>query len=92
LKLNEDELRELEKVNSIQCIDGMRITPKVDFRFDILLCRMIYILLVRPTLINDIKRLEAESTHGYWPGAPVYYVSIDNKQGKEQSLKDEDIS
>jgi hypothetical protein len=28
LKLNEDELRELLKVDSIQCIEGMRILPK----------------------------------------------------------------
>jgi hypothetical protein len=28
LKLNEGELRELLKVDSIQCIEGMRILPK----------------------------------------------------------------
>jgi hypothetical protein len=38
LKLNEDELRELHKANSIQCIEGMRILPKVESRFDIPLC------------------------------------------------------
>jgi hypothetical protein len=38
LKLNEDELRELHKANSIQCIEGMRILPKVESHFDIPLC------------------------------------------------------
>jgi hypothetical protein len=38
LKLNEDELRELQKANSIQCIKGMRILPKEVSRFDIPLC------------------------------------------------------
>jgi hypothetical protein len=38
LKLNEDELRELQKVDSIQCIEGMRILPKEVSRFDIPLC------------------------------------------------------
>jgi hypothetical protein len=38
LKLNEDELRELQKANSIQCIEGMRILPKEVSRFDIPLC------------------------------------------------------
>jgi hypothetical protein len=35
LKLNEAELRELQKVNSIKCIEGMRILPKEVSRFDI---------------------------------------------------------
>jgi hypothetical protein len=63
--LNEDELRVLQKVNSIQCIESMRILPKEVSRFDIPLCQMVYMPLVRPTLANDIKRLEAEFTHGY---------------------------
>jgi hypothetical protein len=38
LKLNEDELQVLQKVDSIQCIEGMRIHPKEASRFDIPLC------------------------------------------------------
>ena len=38
LKLNEDELRLLQKVDSIQVIEGMRISPKDASRFDIPLC------------------------------------------------------
>jgi hypothetical protein len=70
----------------------MRITPKVDFRFDIPLCQMVYMPLVCPTLANDIKGLEAEFTHGYQPGAPIFYVSICNEQGEERSVKDVDTS
>jgi hypothetical protein len=92
LKLNEDKLRELHKANSIQCIEGMRILPKVESRFDIPLCRMVYMPLVRPTLSHDIKRLEAEFTHGYRLGAPVFYVSITNERGEECLLKDVDTS
>jgi hypothetical protein len=92
LKLNEDELRELQKVDSIQCIEGMRIIPKEASRLDILLCRMVYMPLVRPTLGNDIKRLEAEFTHGYRPGTPVFYVSICNEHGEERFVKDVDTS
>jgi hypothetical protein len=92
LKLNEDELRELQKVDSIHVIEGMRISPKDASRFDIPLCRMVYMPLVRPTLATDIKKLEAEFTHGYRPGAPVFYVSICNEKGEEQSVKAEDIS
>jgi hypothetical protein len=38
LKLNEYELRELQKVNSIQCIESMRILPKEVSKFEIPLC------------------------------------------------------
>jgi hypothetical protein len=75
LKLNEDELREMQKVNSIQCIQRMRISPMEESRFHIPLCRMVYMPLVRPTLAIDIKRLEAEFTHGYRPGAGLSYMT-----------------
>ena len=90
MKLNEDELRRLQKVDSIQVIESMRISPKDASRFDIPLCRMLYMPLVRPTLATDIKKLEAEFTHGYRPGAPVFYVSISNDKGEERSVTDED--
>jgi hypothetical protein len=70
----------------------MRITPKENSQFDIPLCQMVYMPLVRPTLTNDIKWLEVEFTHGYRPGAPVFYISIFNKQGEEWFVKDEDTS
>ena len=38
LKLNEDELRQLQKVDSIQVIERMWISPKDASRFDIPLC------------------------------------------------------
>jgi hypothetical protein len=70
----------------------MRLSPKEASRFDIPLCRMIYMPLVRPTLVHDIKRLEAEFTHGYRPGASVFYVSTTNENGEERLLKDVDTS
>jgi hypothetical protein len=92
LNLNEDELQELQKTNSIQCIEGMRMLPKEVSKFDILLCRMVYMPLVHPTLAHDIKWLEAEFTHGYRPGAPVFYVFITNEYGDEKFVKDVDTS
>jgi hypothetical protein len=90
IKFNEDELQELQKVDSIQYIEDMRILPKEVSRFDIPLCRMVQMPLVLPTLANDIKRLEAEFTHGYRHGAPMFYVSICNEHGEEQAVKDEE--
>jgi hypothetical protein len=70
----------------------MRIFPKEVSRFDISLSRMVYMPLVRPTLANDIKRLEAEFIHVYRPGALVFYVSVCNEKEEEQFVKDEDTS
>ena len=61
LKLNEEELRRLQKVDSIQVIENMQISPKDASRFDILLCRMLYMPLVQSTLVTDIKKLEVQS-------------------------------
>ena len=65
---------------------------KKAFRFDIPLCRMVYMPLVHLTLIHDIKRLEAEFTHGYRPRALAFYVSITNKHGEERFVKDVDTN
>jgi carbohydrate-selective porin OprB len=40
------------------------------------------------TLAHDIKRLEAEFTHGYRPRASVFYVSTTNENGDERLVKD----
>ena len=53
-------------------------------------CAECYMPLVRPTLAIDIKKLEIEFSHGYCPGAHVFYVSICNEKGEEQSVIDED--
>jgi hypothetical protein len=89
--LNEDELRELLKVNSNKYIEHMRISPKEVSRFDIPLCRMVYMPLVQPTLASDIKRLEVKFTHGFCAGASVFYVSICNEHGEERSISSEDM-
>ena len=44
--LNEDELRQVLKVNSNKCIEHMRILPKEASRFNIPLCQMVYMPLV----------------------------------------------
>jgi hypothetical protein len=85
-KLNEADLRGMLKVNSNKCIEDMRVKPKQSSRFDIPLCRMVYMPLVRPTLDSDIKRLEAEFAHGYRAGSNVFYVSICNERGESAKI------
>ena len=81
LKLNEDELYNLQKANFIQCIEGMRLLPKKASKFDILLYQMIYIPLILPTFIHGIKKLEAEFTHGYRPETFMFSMSTTNENG-----------
>ena len=87
---NEDELRLAQKVNSIDCIEAMRISPKDESRFTIPLCRLIPMPIVRPSLDSDVKRLEAKFTHGYRPGSSVFYVSICNERGGVQNISEVD--
>lgn len=49
-----------------------------------------YMPLVHPILVNDIKKLEAEFTYEYRPDALIFYVSICNKLGVERSVCDEE--
>jgi hypothetical protein len=51
---------------------------------------MVYMPLVHPILDSDIKRLEAEFTHGYKIGTNVFYVSLINEKGEERSVSDEE--
>jgi hypothetical protein len=88
--LNEDELHQVLKVNSNKCIEHMRISPKEASRFDIPLCRMVYMPLDRPTLASDIKRLEADFAHGYHHGASVFYVTLCNECREERAVTDKD--
>jgi hypothetical protein len=90
-KLNEADLRGMLKVNSNKCIEDMRIKPKQSSRFDIPLCRMVCMPLVRPTLDSDIKRLEAEFAHGYRAGSNVFYVSICNECGESAIITEEEL-
>jgi hypothetical protein len=41
---------------------------------------------VRLTLESNIKRLEAESSHGHRIGANVFYVSLTNEKGEERTV------
>jgi hypothetical protein len=87
---NEDQLREKQKLNSIQCIHDMCITPCDFSKFHIPLCCMVYMPLVRPTIDSDIKTLEAKFIHGYQSEAICFYVSSINEKGEEMSVSDDE--
>jgi hypothetical protein len=51
---------------------------------------MVPMPLVRPTLLSNIKRLEAEFFHGYRPGTIIFYVYLCDENGKERTVTDQD--
>jgi hypothetical protein len=57
---------------------------------DIPLCRMGSLQVVRPALINDIQKLQADFVYGYRVGAAVFYVSLTNEKGEGRMVIDED--
>jgi len=88
----EDNLRSTQKQNSTLVINNLRMQPATKFRLHIPLCRLLSMPLVRPTMLSDVKRLEAEFVHGYRDGDRVFYVSLANETGDEKlvSPADED--
>jgi hypothetical protein len=89
-KLNKDDLCGMLKVNSIRCIERMRISPKELSQFDISQCRMVYVQLVRPTLNFDIKRFKEELTHGCHTSVNFFYVFQCNERWEVVVMTDEE--
>jgi hypothetical protein len=83
IKLNEDELCELLKVNSKKCIEHMSIfKTHHDLTFP---CAEWFICpLFDLFVLLTLKRLEAKFPHDYYAVASVFYVSICNEQGEER--------
>jgi hypothetical protein len=57
--------RASRNVNSIATIEGLRLKPSSLSRMAALLCRMVAMLIVRPTLSSYLASLEANFVHGY---------------------------
>ena len=79
--LTEDELRRIQKGDSIDVLSELRMKPEELFRLHIPLCRLVAMPMVRPTLACNITKLEQEFVGGYRDGAAVFYVSITNEEG-----------
>jgi len=88
--VNKDELHLMQKVNSIDSIEAMRIIPKEESQFFILLCCLLPMPIVHLCLGFDIKRLEVDFTYGYRPSSSIFYVFICNEKGETQNLSTDD--
>ena len=86
--LTEDELRRIQKGDSIDILSELRMKPEDLFRLHIPLCRLVAMPMVRPTLACDITKLEQEFARGYRDRAAVFYVSITNEEGQSKEFRD----
>ena len=90
--LTEDELRRIQKGDSIDILSELRMKPEDLFRLHIPLCRLVAMPMVRPTLACDITKLEQEFAGGYRDGAAVFYISTTNEEGQSMEFSEEDMS
>ena len=90
--VTEDELRRIQKGDSIDILSELRMKPKDLFRLHIPLIRLVAMPMVRPTLACDITKLEQEFVGGYCDGAAVFYMSITNEEGQSEELSDVEMS
>lgn len=87
---NEDEIRNRQKINSVSTIAELRVQPHYASRFEVPLCRMLAMPMVRPTLHSDLSKLEQEFVHGYREGASVFYLSTTDEEGKSREISEND--
>ena len=90
--LTEDELRHIQKGDSIDILSELRMKPEDLFCLHIPLCRLVAMPMVRPTLACDITKLEQEFAGGYRDGAAVFYISTTNEEGKSEEFSEEEMS
>ena len=83
---DEDDMRSHQKLNSVATISRLRVQPLSSSRFQIPLCKMLAMPMVRPTLPSDLAKLEQEFVHGYREGASVFYVTITDEEGKTHEV------
>ena len=78
--LNEDDIRQAQKMDTVATLQSLRLFPNELSRMQIPLCRLVPMPMVRPTLASDILALEQQFVYGYEEGARVFYVSIADEQ------------
>ena len=90
--LMEDELRCIQKGDSIDILSELCMKPEDFFRLHIPLCRLVTMPMVRPTLACNITKLEQEFVGGYRDGAAVFYISTTNEEGQSEEFSKEEMS
>ena len=85
--MTEDELRKVQKGDSVNVLTQLRMKPEESFRMHIPLCRLVIMPVVRPALLSDTSKLEQDfAGGGYRDGAAVFYVSTTNEEGNTEEF------
>ena len=71
-----------ESSNTHSLLEKLIFQPKQKSRLRIPLCRMISLPIVRCSLQSDVRELASHFVQGYWEGRGVFYVSLEDKDGK----------
>jgi hypothetical protein len=82
-----------EKVNCYIRLEKMRFQPRSKSKISIPLCRMISLPVVHPFLKNDVLNLASHFVAcGYLEDNGVFYVSLEDNEGKTYSVMDEIVA
>jgi len=76
----EDDIRRSQKLDTVSILHDLRLTSTDSSRMRILLCRLVPMPMVRPTLACDLNLLENQFSGGYEEGAHVFYVSVTDEE------------
>jgi hypothetical protein len=63
------------KVRTIEVLERHKIHPKAKDQMNIPFCRMISMLVVKPTFKIDVLKMEQTFQMGYREGDNIFYVS-----------------
>jgi hypothetical protein len=80
-------------VNYYTRLEKMRFQPRSKSKISIPLYRMISLPVVRPFLKNDVLNFASHFVaYGYLEGNGVFYVSLEDNEGKTYSITDEIVA
>jgi hypothetical protein len=72
-----------ESVNTTSRLEKLRFQPRQKSKFNIHLCRMVSLLVVRSFLKNNVMNLAVHFVAcGYMEGIGIFYVALEKNEGK----------
>ena len=85
-ELLKDDIRRAQTLDSVARIEALRMSPHELSQMKILLCRLVPMPVVHPTLASDLIQLEQQFVHGYEEGVRVFYVYVADELNQTSSF------
>ena len=70
-------------------VENLQFQPTSKSKFFILLCRLLSMPLVRPTLFSDVLKLKEGFIHRYRSGSAIFYISVVNNEIETEDVTSE---